>query len=443
MHPKHPQSRHRVLFGSLAFALLSWVLVSCGGGGGSGASAGNPPTISNFVLFSKGAYLNSGGGSTMVGGQLSFTTTGSPPTSATITTRDANGAVVSAQTIAITGPVGTSGTVAGSATVGTGVAGLFTVQIYLSDDAGDRSNVLSAPFKIAPFPWTSAAPMPAFRVNTAAVALGSSFYVIGGDDGLAPMTPKPLTSTVQVFDAIAGTWSAGVPLPITLDYPSAAVVNDKIYVVAGRTSTAPCSEISNVYLFDPALGSWTQRAAIPVPTFASTASVVGTKIYVVGGNVAGVCPDRPTAAVWIYDTTSDTWTTGADRPAATVQLGAGALNGKIEAFAGVFALGGGSGGVDSLAEYDPAADSWTPRNARIANAGMAVASVGGQLYAIGGLGASRALSAYDPGSDTVRFLEQLPAGAIVLGPVADSYNGMIYVFDANTTWVYTPANDIN
>ncbi len=91
-------------------------------------------------------------------------------------------------------------------------------------------------------------------------------------------------------------------------------------------------------------------------------------------------------------------------------------------------------------------------------AGAAIANVGGQLYAVGGLrpdiiALSGQVAAYDRASDLRAAKERLPETAVtplvltgpagVLGPVADTYNGLIYAFGPLATWVYSPANDLN
>lgn len=366
---------------------------------------------------------------------------------------NASGAVASKQTIQLQGSgAGTSGTISGTAILDTTVAGEFTAQVYVSNAGGD-SNLLTASFKISPFPWVAVSRMPTMRIMTTAVALGSRFYVLGGIDLTANPFNGPSTAVAEIFDPVGGTWSTGVPMPVPLSSLSAATINGKIYVVAGNTAglgTGPgCQALSNVLGFDPVSGAWATKAVIPTPVYAAAAAAIGSKIYVVEGEV---CPAGPTPTVRVYDTVSDTWSVAAPPFFAASGFVAGVVDGRIEA------LQGNSTHLTQT-EFDPVADAWAPLNGTTAvTAGAATASVGAQLFAVGGLrpdivALSVEMAAYDRTHDIWVPKERLPLTAVtplvftgpagVQGPVADTYNGLIYAFGPLATWVYTPANDLN
>ena len=85
--------------------------------------------------------------------------------------------------------------------------------------------------------------------------------------------------------------------------------------------------------------------------------------------------------------TTLTWTTRADMPTPRLQMGvAAASNGNIYALGGVASPGGTR--LDTLEEYDPAADVWTPRTSMTgARFGLGLAATSnGNIYAIGGGG---------------------------------------------------------
>ena len=131
---------------------------------------------------------------------------------------------------------------------------------------------------------------------------------------------------------------------------AAAELNGKIYVFGGaRTSFAGagtvtgCTDTSEV--FDPAIGRSQPIASLPTPLINAAAASIGGKIYVTGGLAVQVqCSPSPgffngtlSSSVYVYDPTTDTWSTAPAMPTARQSPAAAAANGKI------FTLGGDTG----------------------------------------------------------------------------------------------------
>ena len=442
--------------------ILCSVLAGCGGGGGSGSGAsGVPPSLSALILTPTAAYVNTG--TITVTGTANFTTTSYPLASATVSILDASGNTVSSSKVPIQDGASTgSGQILGTGTVTTATAGTFTIQIYVTDTSNQKSNTVSSTFRVADFPWTSQSVMPTPRLAASVVAVGHLFYVLGGL--MSGAAPASSLDTVEIFDASTANWSTGIPLPVAMQNIGAATVGGKIYVVAGNTSNGtnvagsaaiPCSQIKNAYEFDPTTQTWSMKSALPTPTDGAGIAVIGTKIYVIGGTVGQPlpgqsCPDSvtpsngqdlATAQVMVYDTASDTWAAAAPLPSAARLVAAEVVNGKIEAFGGAST----QNGVEQptlvpLAEYDPATNTWSARGATLQWTQSPAATVNGALYAF----SNTSSMAYDPVKDAWEMKEPLPNHADAdLGQSADVYNGSVYLFDPDETFVYNPANDIH
>jgi hypothetical protein len=441
----------------------SWLfvvsLIACGGGGG-GSSPPPPPKvaarISNLTYSPTGAYSNSPGGQVTISGSFSFSGANGGVASVTISVLDSAGTTVSTTTTPVPNGAGvTSGFLQGSVAAGTTVVGTFSIKVTLTDQSGLVSNALTGSFRISAFPWVSMTAMPTPRIYAAVVAIGSRFYVMGGEPTSSPMIPAPALTTVEVFDASTGTWSTGAPLPVPLEYLSAINVNGKIYVFGGGAGgLSVCYTSLSAYVFDPQSNAWTTLAAPPMPIGGAAVASIGTRIFVMGGVAS--CPGGGTAsaAVNAYDIATNSWSTAASMLGAAVQLGAGAQNGKIEEFGGFAELNGGNGNASpSAAVYDPATNVWTVNPNGFVMDGVfvisdtATALAGGSLYSIGGRTSIGTLESgtreFDPTTSSWLGKESLPANASVFGPVADAYNGVVYVFSPTTTWVYTPANDLH
>lgn len=156
---------------------------------------------------------------------------------------------------------------------------------------------------------------------------------------------------------------------------------------------------------------------------------VGEKIYAIGGRDGnGTLP-----TVEIYDTTTNSWTSGASMPAPRREFGIGVAQGKI------YVVGGydGSNILSSVLEYDPAGNTWTSKSPMPApREGLSVAVVNDTLYAIGGDDGSITLNtveAYDPVADLWISRAAMPTARTLL--TCQEFGGKIYAMGGNDTGV--------
>jgi hypothetical protein len=140
----------RQLFGG-CFALLAAALAACGGGGGGGSSpppAGTAPAISSLQYTPQAAYVSSAPLSFV--GQLSFTDPDGDLASATLTVRNSGGTAISTTTTPIQGASGvTSGSLQGSVSAALAQADNYSLEVFVTDARGLRSNTLSGPIRVA------------------------------------------------------------------------------------------------------------------------------------------------------------------------------------------------------------------------------------------------------------------------------------------------------
>jgi Kelch motif len=103
----------------------------------------------------------------------------------------------------------------------------------------------------------------------------NSIYVFGGIDGAF------IRDIVQIYNITTGTWSTGTPMPGARYFASAAYFNGKIYAIGGFNSGGV--ETSTTWEYDPVANTWdTSRAPIPAPTGGAGYSIVGQNIYLAG-----------------------------------------------------------------------------------------------------------------------------------------------------------------
>ncbi|MGE0132277.1 MAG: kelch repeat-containing protein [Blastocatellales bacterium] len=213
--------------------------------------------------------------------------------------------------------------------------------------------------------WTTLAPVPSVRQEISTAVLDGKIYVIAGFNSSGGNT-----STVDVYDPQTNTWSSAAPLPIATNHNAAAVAAGKLYAFGGTSN--------RTFVYNPQPNSWSDVAPMRFQ-HANTAavSVINDKIYVAGGNG----PNMNQTELEVYDPALNTWTQLAPMSVPRNHTAGGAINGKF------YVVGGrpGATAASALEAYDPQTNSWS----RLADmptgrSGIGVAVVNGELYVFGG-----------------------------------------------------------
>ena len=140
--------------------------------------------------------------------------------------------------------------------------------------------------------------LPSDNDGLSAAVIGDTIYLVGGDSG---------TSTLDTILA----WKPGsVPtvvghLPLGLRYTAVAAVGGKLIVAGGLAASGQPSK--QVFMFDPAKKKLRHLTDLPVPLYAASAVALGKLVYVIGGEpgekmtplttIYSIDPSSPTAKV--------------------------------------------------------------------------------------------------------------------------------------------------
>src|SRR5262249_40297281 len=146
------------------------------------------------------------------------------------------------------------------------------------------------------------------------------------------------------YDPVADTWDTSrANIPVGMGGAGTSIVGQNIYL-AGHWNNGNAS--TDHYRYDIVANTWTAMAPVPVPIYEPAAAGIGTNAYLVGGGNPdlGVRRSRgPKAAphpslrapavsytsTLIYDTTSDTWSSGPDTNVAHSFTGGTAIGTKL------------------------------------------------------------------------------------------------------------------
>ena len=421
---------------SVLAILLTTAITGCSSSGGG--SSGVAPTISGLSFSPSAVYVNEGGGQADISGTFDFTDPDGNLSTFTVIVHDPGGRVVQSETSGITGVSGlTSGTIQGSVTITTTTAGVFSVQIYVTDTSGLSLNTIEFVFTISEFPWQTKSPMPTPRLEFSSATVNGLIYVIGGRDAAAPVTPKPVVSTVEIYDLLTDTWSTGPSLLVALASQMTIAANGKIYAIGGEEQFL---ESDIVQEFDPVAQTWSLKTSMPDQRASAAVSVYNNQIYISGGEGPGVQLN----SLLLYDPVADTWSAGSPMTQSREGQAGAMVDGQILVYGGYNTTYiPDAGYLTSLESYDPMMDAWSIRADGNPRRDFGVAVYDNLMYAFGGNNVARSLdwvNAYDNSLDQWMQKTLMPSSLSFVR--AETIGDRIYIFATDTTLEYTPSYDI-
>ena len=263
---------------------------------------------------------------------------------------------------------------------------------------------------------------------------------------LAGPTPDTV-DRIYLYDPDLATWSEGPALPTPRTGAAALAVGETIVVVGGENAEAPGTYPSGVWIYDPATEAWALGADFPEPRTGLALLAAGGKIHAIGGENPAGFSDR----VDVYDPVEDAWRVHSTLPEPLARPGA-------IVFDGVLGIAGGEseqGVLDRGYWYDTNAAEWQvlpaqteasegrlrPQMLGIEDRGNALRGV----FVVGGINAagerSKAVDYFRRGND----FYLIPAN----GGERPAYSGAIYeerrayLFGGSSLWRAVPmATDV-
>jgi hypothetical protein len=129
-----------------------------------------------------------------------------------------------------------------------------------------------------PAPAKIVAHLPGTRSDLSAIAVGSTAYLLGGYDRVAP-TPVAL----KTGDGIHFTTAAH--LPVAFRYAAVAAIGSRIYTFGGMTADG--GDSSAVQMLDTVSGRASLVGRLPRAISHASAVTLGGRVYVLGGRAEG------------------------------------------------------------------------------------------------------------------------------------------------------------
>ncbi len=182
-------------------------------------------------------------------------------------------------------------------------------------------------------------------------------------------------------------WTTVAPMPTTRGQAAAAAdPNSGLIYVAGGYQNGNAFRTFEIY--NTATNSWTTGPNLPTAVRGATASYAAGSIYVFGGFDNAVSGGI-LHIVQRYNISTNSWSTISYPPGLWESGSATAINGKI------YVMGGEANGTQNV-EFDPATSSFVSKASRpTSSEGLEAGTIGGFVYTVGGTGSSR-VDRYDP-----------------------------------------------
>ena len=248
--------------------------------------------------------------------------------------------------------------------------------------------------------WHGLAGAPTRREYAASTEVAGRLWLFGGigADGRA-------STETAAYDRAINTWTPGPELPRPLHHAAAVNWRGDAVLIGGFVPGAELTSGQSDRVYVMRGGSWEELPPLNHPRAAAAAAVVGNKIVVVGGQA----DQKLVRQTEVFD--GRRWTDAADIPTPREHLAA-ASDGRY-----LYALGGrdltAAKNLPTLERYDPEDDSWTPLDDMPENVGsVGAAYADGLVIAVGGEGVtepSDAVQAFDVESKQWSELPALPA----------------------------------
>jgi len=186
--------------------------------------------------------------------------------------------------------------------------------------------------------------------NSAVVTVNGKIYCVGGENETGH------NKNIYTFDIARGTWRR-LPGKAGMGHgdAGAAVVGDKIYLIAGEDDESLTNEgfdyVKAVDIYNTKTNRWEKGPECLLPRQDTWVVTLGTKIYLLGGQ-GGNQTDAPTASVLVLDTETNEWSEGPELPYTWEHPRAAVVNDKIYVMTGK-----GEGGY-YIFELDPKVGEW-------------------------------------------------------------------------------------
>jgi serine protease len=293
--------------------------------------------------------------------------------------------------------------------------------------------------------WSVSSSVAWLHVNPANGQGSGNVTVSVDTTGFSPETPHTGSITISA----AGAANSPVTIPVTVKFllhphapiPQAVVlhaqaaVGGKVYVIGG----VPYD--TRVQIYDTTSDTWSTGAPKPTPADRINAAVIAGKIYIPGGYSEST--DSNLNVLEIYDPVADQWSSGASLPMSLCDSAVEAVNGKLYVMGGMEEGNTPERFTRKTYVYDPATNNWTrlaDMKTQYARVFANSAVINGKIYVFGGgqFEGSKSAEVYDPVVNSWSPIKPFNAFRLYAGGTA--FDGKLYAFGGQVAGFKMPSS---
>jgi N-acetylneuraminic acid mutarotase len=294
--------------------------------------------------------------------------------------------------------------------------------------------------------WQTAAPGPIIRAEALRASVNGLLYVFGGFNG----NNGPVLRS-DVYNPATNSWSEIANLPERLTHAGVAVYGNLVYFVGGyvgipnETGFAQIFGTSDVWIYNTTTNTFSAGPSLPAQYAGGGAVIVGNMLHFFGGFDINRNDVNIHLVLNLADPSAG-WSALAPIPYSVNHMGYVNYDGLIYAIDGQTGYDAGLTTQDYVQIYDPTTNTWTQgapcpvSRSHIANATFVM---GDRIIFLGGEEANEVetagVYAYTPSTNTWTQLTSLPSA--LFSGVGAEINGLIYFTsggNTTTTYVGTP-----
>ena len=249
---------------------------------------------------------------------------------------------------------------------------------------GDNGSAPTGEIAIAVPSITIEPPLPIGRrlalIGLAIISIGLALIARPPESVQSTSQAQPFSdspSTGLPVRAAAGdtVWQAQSQMSLARGRLAVAAFGTRLIAIGGEAASGVTGAVE---IYDTQTQRWQTGANKPTPVANVSAAVVSGTVIVPGGYTAA---GLPTSVVEAYDPATDSWSTLAPLPAPRFAYSLAAWNDQLYLFGGWDT----PGYVNTVYAYDPVANQWSTRAPLpIARGFTAAAALGNALYVVGG-----------------------------------------------------------
>src|SRR4029077_12682938 len=225
-----------------------------------------------------------------------------------------------------------------------------------------------------------------------AVAVGAygKIHVIGGvgtvEGSKAPfftfMSACNVLNTNYVYDPATDKWERRTPMAVPRNHAFAAAVNNKIYVIGGRTGHGFILAATNtdvVEEYDPANDAWSApKERMPTPRSGGGCGTDGRKIYVAGGEVTTKQLVAAFRGIEAYEPATNSWITLPPMPMPRHGVAGAVIGNRFHLVSGMITSAGAMAMLDPKLEVRTASPDILELGGAKSEAGTGASKASGQ-----------------------------------------------------------------